>query len=113
MVKVKLLESQQPSGLKHTPSEARLLRRCRNRAKVRLSSKVFLLQAVVNETTKVASGTPKSCYYVSCDENVGSPKGCEPYGDGVVVVVRGRESRPHGEGRQVTTMSRLGGARDA
>jgi hypothetical protein len=78
-----------------------------------LSSKVFLLQAVVNETTKVVNGTPKSCYYVSCDVNAGSPKGCEPYGDGVVVVVRGRESRLHGEGRQVTTMSRLGGARDA
>ena len=25
----------------------------------------------------------------------------EPHGDGVSVVVRGRESRPHGEGRQV------------
>ena len=61
MVKVKLLESQQPSGLRHTPSEARLLRRCRNRAEDHWPSKTFLLQAVVNETTKVVSGTPKSC----------------------------------------------------
>jgi hypothetical protein len=34
--------------------------------------------------------------------NVGSPKGREPYGDRVPVVVRGRESRPQGEGAQVT-----------
>ena len=41
--------------------------------------------------------------------NVGSPTGCEPYGDGGLVVVAGvttgqggRESRPHtGEGDQV------------
>jgi len=41
--------------------------------------------------------------------NVGSPTGCEPYGDGVPVVVvgvtthqGGRESRPQGKGAQVT-----------
>ena len=28
--------------------------------------------------------------------------GREPYGDGALVVVRGRESRPHGEGGQVS-----------
>lgn len=28
--------------------------------------------------------------------------GREAYGDGVIVVVRGRESRPHGEGSQVS-----------
>jgi hypothetical protein len=32
---------------------------------------------------------------------MGSPKGREFYGDGVLVVVRGRESRLHGEGEQV------------
>jgi hypothetical protein len=32
---------------------------------------------------------------------MGSPTGREPYGDGVPIVVRGRESRPHGEGEQV------------
>jgi hypothetical protein len=45
--------------------------------------------------------------------NVGSPTGREPYGDGVPVVVvgvtthqGGRESRPQGEGVQVTGYSR-------
>ena len=45
--------------------------------------------------------------------NAGSPTGREPYGDGVpIVVVRvtphqgGRESRPQGEGAQVTGYSR-------
>jgi hypothetical protein len=33
--------------------------------------------------------------------NTGSPKGREAQGDGAAVVVRGRESRPHGEGPQV------------
>src|SRR6516165_4646802 len=39
----------------------------------------------------------------------GSPSGREPQGDGAPVVVRGRESRPHGEGGQVTPMPRVGG----
>ena len=42
--------------------------------------------------------------------NTGSPTGREPYGDGAAVVVRGRESQPHGEGRQVNQMFRAGGA---
>jgi group II intron reverse transcriptase/maturase len=43
--------------------------------------------------------------YVALDvqlrESAGLPTGREPYGNGVSIVVRGRESRPHGEGRQV------------
>src|SRR3954454_23632976 len=39
-------------------------------------------------------------------ESVGSPTGREPYGDGAPVVVRGRESRPHGEGGQVDGRAR-------
>src|SRR3954454_16600331 len=35
----------------------------------------------------------------------GSPVGREPHGDGAPVVVRGRESRPHGEGGQATRMA--------
>src|SRR5215831_13699110 len=38
--------------------------------------------------------------------NTGSPTGREPYGDGAPVVVRGRESRPHGEGGQVDWKAR-------
>src|SRR3954471_13725519 len=34
--------------------------------------------------------------------NTGSPTGREAQGDGVAVVVRERESRPHGEGPQVS-----------
>jgi hypothetical protein len=37
--------------------------------------------------------------------NAGFPKGREPYGNGASVVVRGRESRPHGEGRQVSRIA--------
>jgi hypothetical protein len=47
-------------------------------------------------------------------ENMGSPTGREPYGDGALVVVRGRESRPHGEGGQVPSdQQHCGGTRDA
>jgi hypothetical protein len=52
--------------------------------------------------------------------NAGSPAGREPYGDGVLVVVAGvtpgqggRESRPQGEGAQVTGHICLGGMRNA
>jgi hypothetical protein len=47
--------------------------------------------------------------------NVGSPTGREPYGDGVPVVVvgvtthqGGRESRPQGQGAQVTGYPKTG-----
>ena len=39
---------------------------------------------------------------VQSQRNAGSPKGREPYGDGVPIVVRDRESRLHGEVEQVT-----------
>ena len=52
--------------------------------------------------------------------NVGSPKGREPYGDGVPVVVAGvttglevRESRNEGKGAQVIMGFRRGGMRNA
>ena len=58
---------------------------------------------------KDTNGTPKSRYIRTAGTNVGSPTGREPQGDGVpIVVVRvtphqgGRESRPQGEGAQVT-----------
>src|SRR4051794_33178767 len=50
---------------------------------------------------KGANGAPTSRSDVYRSEKAGSPVGREPYGDGVPVVVRGRESRPHGEGGQV------------
>ena len=46
--------------------------------------------------------------------NMGSPTGREPYGDGALVVVRGRESRLHDEGGQVSTdQQHVRGTRDA
>jgi hypothetical protein len=39
--------------------------------------------------------------------------GREPYGNGASVVVRGRESRLHGEGRQVFQTPKYGGMRNA
>ena len=58
---------------------------------------------------KEMSGPPKSCWQRMELTNVGSPKGREPYGDRVPVVVAGvttcqggREGRPQGEGAQVT-----------
>ena len=51
--------------------------------------------------------------YVQHPRNAGWPEGREPHGHGVSVVVRGRESRPHGEGRQVVGQPRRRGTRDA
>src|SRR5215475_2943256 len=46
-------------------------------------------------------GRLRRARYVQHRRNAGWPNGREPQGHGVSVVVRGRESRPHGEGRQV------------
>lgn len=62
-------------------------------------------------------GTERSAYVTLLQlmlENMGSPTGREPYGDGALVVVRGRESRLHGEGGQVSMdQQALRGTRDA
>ena len=50
---------------------------------------------------KEANEEPKRTYHVQLARNSGSPTGRESYGDGDPIVVRGRESRPHGEGGQV------------
>ena len=51
--------------------------------------------------------------YVRHRGNSRSPVGREPYGDGALVVVRGRESRPHGEGGQAVGRPGRGGTRHA
>jgi hypothetical protein len=43
---------------------------------------------------------PTAVLIVIYARNAGSPNGREPHGDGAPIVVRGRESRPHGEGGQ-------------
>ena len=47
------------------------------------------------------NGPPPPGYDGQYESSAGWPKGGAPYGDGAAVVVRGRESRPHGEGPQV------------
>jgi hypothetical protein len=58
-------------------------------------------------------GRLRHARHVQHQRNAGSPTGRESYGDGVSVVVRGRESRPHGEGRQVVRRPKRPGTRDA
>ena len=66
------------------------------------------------------SGAPTSRSIRTTETNAGSPTGREPYGDGVLVVVAGvatgrggRESRPQGEGAQMTGHTGPGGMRNA
>ena len=59
------------------------------------------------------SGAPTSVSDVRRRRTTGSPTGREPQGDGAVIVVGGRESRPQGEGRQVPATRGMGGRRNA
>ena len=69
------------------------------------------------DANEVSQGAERSAYVTLLQlmhENMGSPTGREPYGDGALVVVRGRESRPHGEGGQVSMdQQHVRGTRDA
>ena len=62
---------------------------------------------------KGTNRAPDPCSNVDQVENAGSPSGREPHGDRALVVVGGRESRPQGEGGQVTRSSKGGGRRNA
>jgi hypothetical protein len=60
------------------------------------------------------NGPPTPRSHVRHHRSAGWPMGRESYGDGVPIVVRGRESRPHGEGEQVSpTYQVQRGTRDA
>ena len=69
------------------------------------------------DANEVSQGAERSAYVTLSrlmHGNMGSPTGREPYGDGALVVVRGRESRPHGEGGQVSIdRQHARGTRDA
>jgi hypothetical protein len=69
------------------------------------------------DANEVSQGAERSAYLTLVQlmpENMGSPTGREPYGDGALVVVRGRESRLHGEGGQVPSdQQHVRGTRDA
>ena len=56
-------------------------------------------------------GRLRRARHVQHPRNAGSPTGREPYGDGVLVVVSGGESPPHGEGGQVEGSTRVEVAR--
>jgi hypothetical protein len=102
-VKAVLPEPEFPAMQAYIPRSRRLSRGRRDRAMKSSSPEPSARRAVANEATQ---GDPPGTYvalYVSPTGNVGSPTGREPYGDGASVVVRGRESRPHGEGRQVAS----------
>ena len=58
---------------------------------------------------KDTNRAPRAVLNVTRARNAGSPNRREPHGDGASVIVRGRESRPRGEGRQVDRNERTPG----
>jgi len=54
---------------------------------------------------KDTNGAPATVLNVNCVRNMGSPKSREAHGDRASIVVRGWESQPHGEGRQVNRIT--------
>jgi len=113
MVKPTLVELQFPS-CKMIGSDTTVYVRCFSI----LSSNILLRKNVLRN--RVASATsrkrtkhlthPDNVYYV---RNARSPKSREAHGDGASIVVRERESRLHGEGKQVSRTFRRGGTCDA
>jgi hypothetical protein len=111
--KATLLELQAPA-MRHTFS-------CNHAWRSHRLTAVFIVAAGAlgrwAEANEASQGAERSAYvalFQRVSENMGSPTGREPYGDGALVVVRGRESRPHGEGGQVSNdRQHARGARDA
>ena len=116
MAKAGLPESQSPEDETRSPPERHLLPAprfatasfagCRNLRGV---------ERCPVRAIKEMSGTPTSCSDVQQRRTRDQPTGREPHGDGVpILVVRvtpyqgGRESRPQGEGAQVTGHPRTG-----
>jgi hypothetical protein len=114
MAKARLLEPQFPSVQESDPRNAvdyRVQSACERRCVADHARSGRLTTA--RGEFKGMSGEPKGRYHEQPARTAGSPTGREPYGDGALVVVRGRESRPHGEGGQVSTKAmklRKGGA---
>jgi hypothetical protein len=112
--KARLLEPQSPSAQEAGPRNAvdyRVQSICEGKCVVAIARSYRL--ATTRGEFKGMSGEPNGRYHRQPVRTTGSPTGCEPYGDRATIVVRGRESRPHGEGWQVSTKvteSRKGGA---
>ena len=100
-VKAGLLEPQTPGMERHILRHGMLGRCWRDRTVTVAPSEISFRQTT---TSEVVQGVERGTYVTlgrSVRPNTGSPTGREAQGDGVAVVVRGRESRPHGEGPQV------------
>jgi len=100
-VKAGLLEPQTLGMERHILRHGMLGRCWRDRTVSVAPSEISFRQTT---TSEVVQGIEQGTYVTlgrSIRRNTGSPKGREAYGDGAAVVVRGRESRSHGEGPQV------------
>jgi hypothetical protein len=100
-VKAGLLEPQTPGMEPHIHRHG-MYGRCWRDRTVPVSP--FELSPRQTTASEVVQGVERGTYVTlgrSIRPNTGSPTGREAQGDGVAVVVRGRESRPHGEGPQV------------
>ena len=98
-VKAGLLEPQTPGMERHIHRHGTYGRCQRDRTVTVSPFELSSRRATANEAVQ---GVERGTYVTlerSVRPNTGSPTGRE--GDGVAVVVRGRESRPHGEGPQV------------
>src|SRR4051812_43105021 len=97
-----LPESQSPGMEAHIHRHGMYGRCPWNRTVSLSSSELFLQGTTVSE---IVQGDEQDTYVAlgrSTRTDTGSPESREAYGDGVVIVVRGQESRPHGEGPQVS-----------
>jgi hypothetical protein len=100
-VKAGLLEPQTPGMERHIHRHG-MYGRCRRDRTVTVSP--FELSSRRATASEAVQGVERGTYVAlgrSIRPDTGSPTGREAQGDGAAVVVRGRESRPHGEGPQV------------
>jgi len=111
-VKAGLPESQSPGMEAHIHRHGMYGRCPWNRTVSLSSSELFLQGTTVSEI--VQGDEQDTCVALSRSTrtDTGSPTGREAHGDGAVVAVRGRESRPHGEGPQVPRWPKLRGSRN-
>ena len=101
MAKDGLLEPQSPAMETHIPRHGMSGRGRQDRAVSLSPPEPSPCRATASE---VVQGDEQGTYVAlgrSIRPDTGSPTGREAQGDGAAVVVRGRESRPHGEGPQV------------
>jgi hypothetical protein len=102
MVKARLLEPESPEMQAYIPRAQRLWRGRRDRATQSSSLESSARRAVSSELTQ--GDGPGTYVALETSSTVGMwdhPPRREAQGDGAAVVLRGRESRPPGEGRQV------------